>query len=656
MKKQWFMSLTLTLGLLGSTVFGQFAGGQYQGAQYSSFPQSAGQYSGTQYPGTQYPAAQGPGVQFNGNQFAGSQFAGGNYAGREGNFGASSYPVPSNSILPSVPQVPPAFNTQFTSAPQAQAGFSQPNRAAQSYGAAAGQYQLVTTQNQAYNQPGLEPVPSPAAQYGNSQYSGSQYPNQMGSPHTPAIQPGNTATSPIVSGAPYGPSASCQSCAPSTPSYFGATAAPGYSYAPEMTGIAPNCSTCGPAPISHAYASPKHTSFLCGLPAYARPWFFGVNYLLFNRVDDKDTPLSFFDNSYSHDVLTTEDARMGARSGFEVNVGRYFNCGRNAIEFRYWGIFSDPDEATRSRPTAGDYRSRIPFNYLMMPGTPADPMMPYSVYDWYDNAYTHSLRRDSEYFNFEVNLLGFAAGCAARNFNCPTKNIFGGHGCGSCGGSGCSDCASACGPTCVPPKMATGPCCLIPPKCGSRLNMTWLAGFRYFIFNDSLLYAASLNDSVVNRSNDDLYYEICAKNELAGFQTGGRLDFCIHKCVNLYGSGNVGIYNNHSSLVTSIGTDYDRAYLDDTRMPTNPNNGQDYAFHESKDDIAFLSEIGAGIGYRVSCCWSVTAGYRAIVASNVATAPGNLQTQFANYEHNRDLHNRSTLILHGFNIGGSYNF
>ncbi len=672
MKKQWLMSLAISLGVIGSNVFGQYSGAQpgnqYSGSQFSGYQypgyQHNGQYQVTPYPGFGPTGSQGFGptgsqhsnVPSTDSEYADAQFGGNHSASGENIYGASSYPVATQSILQNVPQVPTTFNPNSIVGGQVSPYASQPTLA-QGYPNAnppTGSYRLVTAQDQAYAQSGLEAVPSAAAQYQNLQNQGPQYPNMPYSGPADSLQQPlmNQNVAPVAPAAPYSPG--CTSCAPPKYSYFAPNAAPNF-----PGGIAPNCASCGPAPLSHAYAQPAHRSFLCGLPACAKPWYFGASFLWFDRVDCDDTPLAFMDSSYTADTLSTGDARIQSAAGIEIRAGRYFNCGRNAIEFSYWGIYPESETATRARTMPGDYRSRIPFTYLTMPGTPSAPMTPYSVYDWYDNAYTHSLTRSSEFYSFGVNLVGFGAGCAAKNFNKPSKCLFGGHGCGSCGGSGCSDCAGACAPscnTCAPTKLCTGPCCLTPPQCGSRLNLTWLAGFRYFVFNDNLLFAASLDDSTVDRAPDDLYYEACTTNELAGFQAGGRFDYCIHRRINLYGSTNVGIYNNHSTLYTMIGTDYDHAYLDDTRMPSNPNNGQNYVFSEMDDQVAFLSELGAGIGVRLGCCWTANFGYRALIASGVATAPGNVRTSFANYTDVRDFNNCSTLILHGFDVGATYNF
>ena len=186
--------------------------------------------------------------------------------------------------------------------------------------------------------------------------------------------------------------------------------------------------------------------------------------------------------------------------------------------------------------------------------------------------------------------------------------------------------------------------------------MTWIAGFRYFHFSDNLLYAASLQDSVINRGADDLYYEVNTTNDLFGAQFGSRLDYCIGKRLNTYASAKVGVYNNRANLMSSMGTDFERATLNDTRTPANPSNGQTYMFDETKNDLAFLSEIGTGLGIRVSSKWTATVGYRAVIAAGVATSTGNFRETFANYSTVRDFNNTDCLILHGLNVGGIYNF
>lgn len=423
--------------------------------------------------------------------------------------------------------------------------------------------------------------------------------------------------------------------------------------------LAPNCAQCGSKPITQGCCDASCLTghglgSMCLMPPYARRWFGGAGALIFFRGDEDSVPLAFADTSYSPDTLTTQDAAQAVAGGFEITLGRYFNCGRNALAVTYWGLFPENAECLRERTGWGDYRSRLPFQYIEMSGTPSSPGSPTWVYDWYDNAFSHTVKRGFAYQNLEVNLLGFATGCAARRFACPTRSIFGGlrDRCGSCEGTGCDNCYDPSGST----RYATGPCGLVPPACGSCLNLTWIAGFRYFHFADDLLFGASLDDPYIDRSEDDMYYTVDTTNDLLGFQTGCRLDVCLGRRLNLYGLSKVGVYNNFSTMYSRIGTDYAWAYLNDNRSPSNPDQWGAYLFDESKDNIAFLSEIGAGLGYRLTCCLSANVGYRAVIASGVATAPGNVQTSFANYQDIRDYDVDETLILHGISIGGVYNF
>jgi len=400
-----------------------------------------------------------------------------------------------------------------------------------------------------------------------------------------------------------------------------------------------------------------------GLPCGAKPWFFGGGVLIFNRIDNHNVPLSFRDSDYGPDILGSQSARMGASPGFEVMMGRYFNGGKNAIQASYWGIYPSTEErmVTANMPTG--LQSRIGFQYLEVPGHGGMPTT-YMASEYFNDGFAHGLKRSSNYHNVEVNLLGFAVGCASRNFNMSTAGTMfsgtrggrGAGGCGYCGGAGCGACYSDCGSSCGPSKFATGPCNLTAPACGSRLNMSWLAGFRYFRFSDNLEYSASMNDAMITGAPDDLYYHVNTTNDLFGFQFGSMANYCLGQRVNLYANGKVGIYNNHSTMYSNLGTSGGCAILDDTRPPVNPNNGQEYCFDEMRDSLAFLSEMGTGVGVRLSSKWTATCGYRAVIVNGVATSPDNIRQSFANYNDIRNYDSSSCLVLHGVNIGALYNF
>ena len=358
-----------------------------------------------------------------------------------------------------------------------------------------------------------------------------------------------------------------------------------------------------------------------------KAWFVGGGALLFRRVDDRNQALTYDTNMPTENPLGTRDARQARLPGFEVFAGRYFNCGRNALMLNYWGLYPEDQSATITNG-GGTYRSRYHFNGIDMPSQ--------NVYDWYDGANSHRLVRSSNYHNVEANLLGFAVGGAARNWG----------GCGDCGD--CGSCGSGC-------AAFTGPCNLTPNMCGSRLNWTWLGGFRWFRFTDNLQYAASENDDMFDGSADDLYYDNNVRNDLVGFQLGSAGTYCLGKRLNLYALSKAGIYNNHSELYTRIGRN--------GAMPTtativsgNIYNGQDYQVTASQNNAAFLGELGTGVGVRITKGWSANVGYRVIGASGVATAVNTIPVEMLHLGNVSNYNTTSSLILHGVTVGGMYNF
>jgi len=321
------------------------------------------------------------------------------------------------------------------------------------------------------------------------------------------------------------------------------------------------------------------------------------------------------------------------------------------------------------RPWAGPDPFTGEFQLNMTGGAVGDPLTDEDVYSLYDTASAHRLRRSSEFHNVEINLLGFAVGCASRNFNRATAgSLFSGarghhglglgHGgqAGSMVGYGQADCNSSCGPNTngsndcgncysAPTRYATGPCCYVPPPCGSRLNFSWLAGVRFFQFNDNFEYAAL---AVPGLGAETLSYNVYTRNQLVGFQIGGRSDLCLGSRFNLYSMARAGIYGNNASLTSRLGTETADAY--ESNMP-----GMTYNIARNTNQLAFLSELGAGVGVRVSSKWTATTGYRAMIASGVATAVGNVRHQGQTIDR-INVNAKDCLILHGLDIGAVYNF
>jgi hypothetical protein len=386
-----------------------------------------------------------------------------------------------------------------------------------------------------------------------------------------------------------------------------------------------------------------HAGHFCGVPAHAKPWFFGGGVLIFQRVDDYNRLLSVDDAGDS--VLYTGDARNRTMAGFEILGGRYFNGGRNALAVSYWGLFPETQAhsvfdggAGLNTTLFGTWDGVDPFTgefQLDQTGTGlGDPLTDTDIGELYNTASGHRVRRNSTFHNVEINLLGFAAGGAARNFNRPVAG-------GCCHGGHCGT-GDACNSGC---RFATGPCCYIPPACGSCLNFSWLAGIRYLQIQDDFEHAAL---GVPGLGAETLMYQVCTTNHLVGFQLGGRADYCIGNRLNLFGLARAGVYNNSASLCTSLGTETASAY-------TSNDPDSQYVFSRRTDRAAFLGEIGTGLGWALTAKWTATVGYRAIFANGVATSVGNLRHQGQTIAQT-GINAKDSLVLHGLNIGALYNF
>jgi len=122
-------------------------------------------------------------------------------------------------------------------------------------------------------------------------------------------------------------------------------------------------------------------------------WFGGVYGLVMDRDDENNLWLSYDNEVNQTRLLSSRDADMDWSGGFEARLGRYFNCGNNALEVVYWGVFPETTEANAfAFNTGGELLSILHFDALTYDfGTG-----PQSVNSLYDNAQRHQLIRSHE--------------------------------------------------------------------------------------------------------------------------------------------------------------------------------------------------------------------------------------------------------------------
>ena len=473
---------------------------------------------------------------------------------------------------------------------------------------------------------------------------------------------------------------SCQSCNQPTGQLWN-----GYSTA-----------SCAPSYVP-SYASSYPTHYGNGNVSLS-PWIFGANALIFNRVDNDYTRFSSSTANPAVSVLSTFSARSGVMGGLDIFGGRYFGGGKFAVMGGYWGLYPADQSSVVYDPelntTLGNsLRPNLPFTVLGPGGAPASlhgiempsganvpgPNGGQNVYDWYDNAYAHRLVRSQNYNSAELNIFSFALGGAARNgaanYGMGTGNQGGwangrigrgGYGmtgissngnsaCGGCGscstcgsGASCGSCGSCNTPSCSGP---TGACGSITGAQCSRLRFAWLGGLRWFRFGDYMEYATSENDGTFGGA-DDLYYRNTVRNDLVGFQLGGRATYCTGRRINLYSATKFGVFGNRINYDTFAGTNSAAAIV----SSYDSYDGQAYDLHSSTTGLSLLGEGELGTGVRLSRGWTANCGYRVIGVSGIATAPGQIPYDFSLLNDVQRIHHNDSLVLHGVSLGGMYNW
>jgi len=308
---------------------------------------------------------------------------------------------------------------------------------------------------------------------------------------------------------------------------------------------------------------------------------------------------------------------MNWSSGFDVRFGHYLNCGQNAIEVVYWGLFPGQEYTqTTSADVLGNLNGILNWNNLDYNGAPASNIV--NVAPGADGV--HALWRNFEFHNVEVNLWRFCGNCAAST----CSNSGGGYG-KSCGGAVCNR---------------------------SRWRYNMLAGVRYFRFHEDLLFGADGDQFVMNYGDDEIFYNIDIDNDLLGFQLGCETEYCVGRRWTLDGGIKLGIYNNHISHISEIGGNLGTATINGG----GPNSGRDFYVNNSKNDVSFLGETNLGFQYLIHPNWTARFGYRAVAVTGVALPSEQIYPDLRGINDVELIGSNSSLLLHGGYAGVEYNW
>jgi hypothetical protein len=342
-------------------------------------------------------------------------------------------------------------------------------------------------------------------------------------------------------------------------------------------------------------------------------WAVWAGGLVMGRANQCDRPVTV-DAGTLQTVMSTNNAEQNWSGGFEIGTAWIMpNC-CNALAVNYWGLFpSDPSSYVNAANFSGGIRPALG-NIDGL--TYDDGIVADNVFNRMTTASgTHVLTTGSGFNSVEINFLG--------NTQAWGLTQFGGGGC-----NGCNRC-SACGPSCW--------------------QFGWLAGLRYFRFNESFLFQSDQDDTVVGDLNDpnELSYRIATTNNLWGFQFGGQGAWYFTNCFSIYGSGRFGVFNNHVTSEQSLSGQAGDAFINAGSF-----NGTAYRFSNSRNALAGVGQFDLGGRYQVGCHWSLYGGYRVVAISGVATAPSQIPANFSSPVN--EICAGDSVILHGAFLGAQY--
>jgi hypothetical protein len=317
--------------------------------------------------------------------------------------------------------------------------------------------------------------------------------------------------------------------------------------------------------------------------------FAGAAGLIMGRGTGNAYFFSFFDANEAAQLLDTRDT-IEWGGGAEAWVGKWFGCGQFGVEGVYWGLYPGTGESNLlAGQFPGNLNAILNFDQLNYNGFTADQST--------NAAVRHRLRTDYQAHSAEINFLG-----------------------------------------------STGP---YGPYGTSRF--TWLAGFRYFRFDDNLEFASDPIDTNFTGAAPEIYYNIDVDNNLYGFQLGGRGEIFVSQRMSLDLGTKFGVFGNHINHHSRIG-----GSAGDAVINNGPFNGQPFNVTSTADSISFLGELKAGASYWLTNNWRITGGYRAVGITGLALAADQIPLDLRGINDVDAVDTDGSLILHGAYAGAEF--
>ena len=336
-------------------------------------------------------------------------------------------------------------------------------------------------------------------------------------------------------------------------------------------------------------ADPLHADGFAGIPvgvaAEMLPnwprWFAGANGLIMTRTLPAGTATMQPSGGMQ---LTTSSAAATWPGGVDLHVGRWFGPRQHhAVEFIYWGVYGIGSAATAtSSPAAIDAIPQAPG--VMVGSTPASAYL--------TNSAAQQISRSDLVNDVEINWI----------YSLWERPEF----------------------------LSQDPA--LPSR---RINLMWLAGFRFFELEDVLTQTSFPGGGAPGT----LDLGVATNNNLYGAQVGAKFDWRLLPQVRFTAVPKFLIAGNSITNTTSLATSSGTQATFASGAPVN--------VHSTLGVFSWLGSVDTGVAWDVTDRWSLSLGYRVVGVGNIAQADGQWPPVITGPASVTGIDAGSSTIIHG---------
>lgn len=272
--------------------------------------------------------------------------------------------------------------------------------------------------------------------------------------------------------------------------------------------------------------------------------------------------------------------------GVDFSATKFFGCDCSCgIQGVYYGFSSNGASSLTS--SANLLSTPIDVGNVTYGATPAVNL--------FDNARTHSVSRDDQFDNFELNYVKYLLG-------------------NPCNGGGCG---------CSP------------------YNFAVLTGFRYIRFEDNINFTST------QANGTGVSLDTGVTNQLFGWQIGALFTHNCSDRFSWFASPKIGIFGNQVDM-------YANSYNLAGQVGTFDATGNAFNLSNTKTDVAMVGSLDLGVNYKIGCHWSLTAGYRMVGIAGLGLADDQVPAYLAAEGDWTDIESSGATIFHGAFAGATF--